>query len=397
MKFYLKKIISVCIFFSATISAFAQQKVVHAEDAVGKISGDLTEVYFKRIDAIKNIDRSKATSLKKCLASQLKIFYSHPLFNPPKGFNARTAFGITKDPFAKNILFPACSFDFGFYYLDIDNKTGGIKVSLDGTSIGIATNDENHFFRQVGNFWEDCSNVNFPLFFEQPPITDSTADYIELDFRNYGYAAVAPDKPFRIIKRNDKPLFVPLSRKEFMQYLIAQKKYEIREDEKTIPDLQKSIKESQGTLKNPPAYLTEDVKKALADGVSTIQKNIDGIKEGIRNKQQKIQEYESRITSMSAEEGASPVRLDENKKTTGFDQLQKLVPAGRMEGVGLYKINPDYYDRSPRAPGAQLIFVYYDIPNLSAFEKTAFNYLEKKTLDIFNQIDYHQLKESMKQ
>jgi hypothetical protein len=99
---------------------------------------------------------------------------------------------------------------------------------------------------------------------------------------------------------------------------------------------------------------------------------------------------------MTLAESASAARIDEDKRITGFDQSERLVSAGRMEGVGLYKINPDYYDRSPGAPAAQLIFVYYEIPNLSVFEKTTFNYLEKKTMDIFNHIDYHQLKESMR-
>jgi len=396
MKSYVKKIINVCIFLSGTIAVLGQQNTIHAEDAVGNVSGNQTENYFKTIDRIKNIDRTKAASLKKCLASQLKIFYSDPLLNPPKGFKAVTSFGILEDPFAKNILFPECSFHFEFHYLDKNDQTGVIKVSMDGTSIGMETNAENHFFRQVGNFWEGCSKANFPLFFEHLPITDSTADYIELDFKKYGFAAIAPKKPFRIIKRNDKPLFAPLSRKEFLQFLIAQKKYQIREDEKSIPDLQKNIKQSQETLKNPPPYLTEDIKKALSDGMVSIQKNINEVKEKIRDEQQKIKEYESMIGMMSVEEAASPARLDENKSTPDFDDSKRLVPFGRTEGVGLYKINPNYYDRSPAAPGAQLIFVYYDIPNLSTYEKTDFNYLEKKTMNIFNQINYHQLKESMK-
>ncbi|MGN6193333.1 MAG: hypothetical protein ACTHOB_00230 [Ginsengibacter sp.] len=396
MKIYFKSVIIVCIFFSVTVPAIGQQYAGYAENATGKVSGNETVNIFKRIDAIKNIDKTKAASLKKCLASQLKIFYSDPLLNPPVGFNAKISFGISNDPFAKNILFPACSFEFDFYYLDIDKKTGSTKASMDGTLIGMETNAEDHFFRQVGNFWEDCSHADFPLFFEQPPISDSTADYIELNFKNYGYPAIAPDKPFRIIKRNDKPLFVRLTRKEFVQFLIAQKKYEIKEDEKTIPDLQKNIKQSQETLKDPPSYLTEDFKKALADGVSKIQKAIDQTKEEISNKQNKIKEYESVIRSMSAAEAVSPARLDENKKTSDFDDLKRLVDTGRMEGIGLYKINPNYYDRSAAAPGAQLVIVYYHLPNLSVFEKTSFNYLEQKTMDIFNHINYHQLKESMK-
>lgn len=396
MKSHLKKIINAAIFILAAISVSAQQKVVYSEDAIGKITGIETGNIFKQIDAVKNIDRMKAASLKKCLASQLKIFYAHPLLNPPKGFNVSTGFGISKDPFAKSILFPSCSFAFNFYYLNKDIKTGETKISMDGTLVGLETNAEDHFFRQVGNFWEECSNTNFPLFFEQPPISDSTADYIELNFKKYGYAAIAPDKPFRIVKRNDRPLFVPLNRGEFLQFLIAMKKYQIREDEKKISEIQKEIKETQQTLKTPGSYMTEDVLKALAVGVTNMEKNIAEDKEGIKKEQEKIKEYQSVINAMSPQEANSPARLDENKKTVDFDPLTRMVPAGRMEGVGLYKINPDYYDRSPGASGAQLIFVYYQIPNLSAFEKTNLNYLEKNTITIFNEINYHQLKESMK-
>ena len=92
---------------------------------------------------------------------------------------------------------------------------------MDGTSLEIETNTISHFFEKVGNFWEDCSKAKVPEFFEQPPISGSTADYIELDFIKYGYPAIAPNRSFRIIKRNSRPLFIPLSRKEFVEFLIA--------------------------------------------------------------------------------------------------------------------------------------------------------------------------------
>jgi len=376
--------------------AIAQHTIVYAEDAAGKISGNEAGIYFKRIDAVKNLNKAKAASLKKCLAAQLKIFYSDPLFNPPKGFTAQTSFGIDTDPFTKVISFPPCRFHFDFYYLDNDDKTGGVKTSMDGTSVGMETNAVEHFFRQVGNFWKDCSDAKFPLFFEQLPVTDSTSDYIEMDFKKYGYAHIAPNKPFRIIKRNDKPLFIPLSRKEFLQFLIAQKKFQISEYEKTIADLQKNVKETEETLKNPPSYLNESTKKALADGDVLAQKNITKTQNEIKSFQAKIQEYESVINAMSPQEAVSPARIDENKTVPDFYDLKRLVPAGKMEGVGLYKVNPDYYDNSATAPGAQVIFVYYNLPNLSVFEKTQFNYLEKKTMDIFNHLDYHALKMSMR-
>jgi len=396
MDFYVKKIIYCQIFLTCSIPGLAQNKTVHAENAVGKISGNESASIYKKIDAVNNIDKTKAASLKRNLTAQLKVFYSDPLFNPPKGFDAKTGFSISTDPFKKNVAFPSCAFTFNFHYLDLDSKSGNVKTSMDGTLVGIETNAEDHFFRQVGNFWEPCSNANFPLFFEQLPVTDSTADYIELNFRNYGYAAISPNKPFRIIKRNEKPLFVALSRKEFVQFLIAQKKYEIKEDEKTIASLQKEIKESGKTLKDPSPYLTETIKKTIADGIKTTEKQISDNQDAIKQNEQKIKKYESMIKAMSVAESESPARIDENKRIPDSDQLERLVNTGRMEGVGLYKINPDYYDRSPGASAAQLIFVYYEIPNLSVFEKTNFNYLEQKTMDIFNGINYRQLKETMR-
>lgn len=390
------KIITVSLFFLFATQAFSQYKTIYAENAVGKVQGNETSYIFKRIDEVKNIDKTKAASLKKSLAEQLKIFYTHPFLNPPKGFNIQTSFFISKEPFVKTVLFPSCGFSFDCYYLEKVGGTGNVKVSMDGTLLGMETNAEDHFFRQVGNFWKDCSDAKFPLFFEQPPISDSTADYIELNFKNYGFPAIAPNRPYRIIKRNDRPLFVPLTRKEFLQFLIAHTKYQIKEDEKTIAELEKNLKQSQETVKNPPSYLTPEILKTLKDGVAIMQKQINSQKEEISNEQEKIKEYGNLINGMTTKESASPARIDYNKKIDDFDQLKRLVALGRMEGVGLFKINPNYYDRSAGSSGAQLIFVYYKLPNLSIFEKTEFNYLEQKTMAIFNQLDYHQLKESMK-
>jgi len=389
-----QKYIAVVLLFCLNISqALSQSKIKHAEDAIGKIKNSSPEIFFKRVDAVKNMNHAKATSLKKTLAKELNILFSQPVFNPPKGFVVKTGFGINNDPSQKNVLIPECDFAFNFYYL-LQDGSGGIKESMDGTALGIETNTISHFFEQVGNFWEDCSNAKVPEFFEQPPISDSTADYIELDFSKYGYPAIAPNRPFRIIKRNPRPLFVPLTRREFVEFLIAKRKYEISEDEKEIAYNIKSLKEPEETLKNPPSYLTQETIAALKAGMQNIQKANETLKHQIADKAEKIREFQNLASSMSSTDAASPARLDYNKGKA-LDAIEGLVRVGRMEGAGLYKINPGYYDTSPAAPAAQLIFVYYQIPNLSIFEKTSYNYLEQKTINLFNQLDYHKLKESM--
>lgn len=389
-----QKHIAIVLFFSLSIcQALSQSKIKHAEDAIGKVKNSSPEIFFKRVDGVKNISHAKAASLKKTLGQELNILFSQLVFNPPRGFVVTTAFGINNDPRQKNVLIPECDFAFNFYYL-LEDGTGGIKESMDGTSFGIETNTISHFFQKVGNFWEDCSKAEVPEFFEQPPIADSTEDYIELNFSKYGYPAIAPNRPFRIIKRNARPLFIPLTRKEFLEFLIAKRKYEIRECEKEIAYNIKSLKEPEETLKNPPSYLTQETLDALKTGMQNIKKANETLEQEIADKAGKIREFQNMVTSMSSTDAGSPARLDYNRGKT-LDAIEGLVKVGRMEGVGLYRINPDYYDTSPAAPAAQLIFVYYKIPNLSIFEKTSYNYLEQKTINLFNQLDYHKLKESM--
>jgi len=60
----------------------------------------------------------------------------------------------------------------------------------------------------------------------------------------------------------------------------------------------------------------------------------------------------------------------------------------------LVKINPSFYNHSPGAPVAQMIVMYDAIPMLQYRKQP--NYLEQAMLDIFQRIDYHALKESMK-
>lgn len=71
--------------------------------------------------------------------------------------------------------------------------------------------------------------------------------------------------------------------------------------------------------------------------------------------------------------------------------LDRLVPAGRREGTAFVKVNPEYYNYTSGAPAAQMLVMYYVIPDVGY--KT--DYLQQATLDVFNHIDYHALKMSM--
>lgn len=381
----------VCVFVGNAKISSAQNSIQYLENATGKRSGYTEADIAKKIDGIKTLDKSKAASLKRSLNEQMKIFYSHPLFNPPVGFSPGTSFGISVDPFLKKISILPCALTFHLRYLIKDKKTGEMKQMIGGATIGVETNAENHFFRQVGNFWEHCSKLGLPLFFEEPPIVKTTADYMELDFKKYGYAAIAPTEPFRIVTRKDKALFIPLTRREFMQFVIAEKKFQAKDLEKSITDTEKNIRGNEATIKDPGPYMTAEVLKVMKEGIVNSKKHIEDTKLKLVSYQNKIKEYESLMQNMTPEEASSPARIDYEIIVRDFDRMKRLVPVGIRKGIGLFKINPDYYDRNPGAPGAQSIFVYTKWSNLTSRD----NYLIKKVIKIYNELDYAALKATL--
>jgi hypothetical protein len=272
-------------------------------------------------------------------------------------------------------------------YLINDSRYAGIKESLDGADLYLYLNDFD-LFSQMGNYWKACSDMKFPLFFEELPLTDSTNNYIEFQYKG---------DPVRIVMAGSKPLFVPLTRKEFVQFLAARGKLRIKDEEASIADLQKNKKQTQENLAHPVYPLSDDIKKALTDGIGVTDKQIMQTREGIKSVETQISRYQQYLNAMTPAEAAAPVRLDYSKdgdNIGGMGGLDQLVPVGRKEGQLLVKINPSFYDHSSGAPAAQMMVMYYAIPMLQYRKQP--DYLEQAMLDIFSHIDYHALKMSMR-
>lgn len=380
--FLLLWLLCVCFITRAQVNL-----ITHAEDVVGKVNTS-TDWMFKRVSAVKGISRTKAVSLNKSLGAQVACFFKTPQLNPPKGFSTVVFLSIDPPASPEEAAAPPARIRVNMYYMNRYTKTGVVKVSMDGTGLVFMTNGIRSFLSQQGNFWEDCNKMKIPLFFEQLPITDSTADYIEL---NFSLAGNNPGEPIRIIKRNNKPLFIPYTRKEFLQYLVARENYRINETRQTIKDERQRIEEAK---KNASSPANQSIKSTLENAVKIMEKQIADMNADIGVKQTRLAHFREIMDGLSPAEAAAGVRLDERKKSEELYGPEQIVPAGRHEGTALYKINPDYFDRSPGASGAQLIIVYYDIPHTSAFA-TDPDYLQRKTVEVFNQLDYHALKESM--
>jgi hypothetical protein len=361
-------------------------KTVYAEDAIGKADSSVAFI-GKKLDALKGLSKPTIASLKKSLYGQAKAFYRMPQLTPPKGFSART-FLTTSYPDGDKRRIPNTALEMENRYLIVDPKTGGVKESDGGVLLAFETNSIEHFCHQQGSYAHDCAELDIPDFFEEIPVTDSTADYIEINYRYYKHPHSVPPNPIRIIRRNDKPVFVPFSRKNFVGYLLAKSTHNVKVWKDIIKDEEKNIQEANKNIANP---VFSQARDALAASVKTMQGQVADAREKVKKFEAETQRFRDLLHTMPPAEANAPARVTDKGE---FGSFESLVPLGRQEGDALYKVNPDYFDASPNAPGAQVIIVYYRWEILGAYVQDP-NYLQQKIIDIFHQLDYHQLKESM--
>lgn len=396
-KFWIKSFLLTTLLLSGIFSLAQVNRFENEWNLPGElIKYTPSSKYFQNL---KGISVTKQASLKRTINLVLTELYKMQQLNPPMGFNANPFMIVPRwvdqqksEPLAKLLYY--------FRVLTKDNRTGQVKRSMDGTDFHLDINGLYNLFDRVGNFWEDCDELHLPNFFEEVPITDSTADYLEINFKYYGYPYVSnnvKNTSIRIVLANHTPPLIPLSRKEFLQFLIAKKESEIKEEQKRAKELPTQIAESKkvlsGLLSDPSLKNDPSLKKQIDQ---TIKANEDAVaqeQQRLKHLQEKLERCRQTMKAMSPQEAAAPARLDSSKQGEEFVNLEQLVPVGRKEGVLLERINPKYYDKSINAPAAQSITLYYTWPEVGFTQNP--DPLQQTTIDIFNHLDYHRLKESM--
>lgn len=376
MDIFCKKLFFSAYLFLWSMVATAQPGTEHAEHTQGTLQKYQQSLKFIR--SFKYLPDAKAISLANTVDKIIDIVCQSSQLNPPVGFDAEVDVAASDLEFKKKRpqLYVYCY----LRYLIKDNN-GQVKKSMDGADLNVWINRYDAF-SQAGNYWKECSELKLPLFFEEIPLSDSTDDYISFKFAGHD---------IRMVLANNKPFFVPLTRKEFVQFLIARGGQALQDDQEALETSRKSkatIPKLTETENESDKAYSASALKSIDDGIGQWQKNIEQQKIEIRNCQ-------SFLNAMTAQEAAAPARMDYNKKSNSqqFGALEQLVPVGRREGVMLTKINPDYYNKSAQAPVAQMIMVYYGWPTVGFAQDP--DYLQQKTIDIFHQLDYHALKESM--
>ena len=372
-----KMCLVICVVFCSFIGT-GQVIIEHAEHMQGTLRKDQQALKF--IHSFRVLPETKAASLANTANKIMEVVCQTSQLNPPIGFDAEVNVAASdlglkqKEPHLNVLCY--------LRYLIKDPHTGQIKKSMDGTDLTLNINCFD-LFHQAGNYWEACNELKLPLFFEQLPLSDSTNDYIAFKYKG---------DEIRIVLANNKPFFVPLTRKEFVQFLIARGAQALKIDREAL----ESARKSKVTITKLMATESEKDKAYAASALKTADYDVEQWQKNIQQQEKENEACQSLLNSMTPQQAAAPARMDYNKTSNSqqFGGLAQLVPVGRREGVMLTKINPTYYSKSSDAPVAQMIAIYYAWPKIG-FAKDP-DYLQQKTIDIFNQLDYHQLKESMK-
>ena|GEM_PF-735072 len=362
-------------------------KVKKAEVAAAP---NITEIVSNKDNAIEGLSKIQDKALKHEIAAQLAIFFKLPQTQPSQGFI--TKIGITGEAptHLNGLVIPKAEVGIGMSYLEKD-QAGQVKnVEISGDAIHIHINAIKELITPFAN---DFDKLKLPEFFETISFRDSTEDYLEMgwNLKNDPYAP--QNHPVRIIKRNNKPLFIPLTRREFLQYVIAKKTREIKDQKEEIERQQKDLADNKKSLTDP-SY--EAAKKIISESLPGLEKNIAKDQDLLRSLENDLSHYQEILNSMPANEAQSPTRIDNKIQTGKFDLLTMLVPLEKHNGVALYKINPNYFDKSPGAPVTQLMSISYFVLPPYLASGPGVDHLHKSTIDMYDQLDYHALKESMK-
>ena len=365
-----------------------QEKAATAPGSIDKVTN--VDRFNKLLFSTKGISTTQAQSLKKSFQRQEELLLKPSPLNPPTGFNVHFVLSNPEAPgLFDNLKMPKSDIMLMLNYLFRNKKTGIINANaMSSADVTIRTNGLEKYFDD-GVYAQECDKLKFPVFFEKPEIVDSTADYLETGFTSNNKYDVS-NNPVRYIRRNNKPLWIPLTRKDFVQFLIAHFKNEMPQNKKVMSTQEENLAASKKMLSNPD---NQNDTKEINYTIDVLEKNIQTSKLNLRKSQEALDECKNLLNTMSREEASAPAYFATDKRNIQ-DLLNpgSMLTYGKNNGFLLYKINPDYYDKSPGASSVQLLTVSY-----SCYEEDTFgvDYLYKAAVDIFYQLDYHGLKESM--
>ena len=248
--------------------------------------------------------------------------------------------------------------DFGLPEFNIDPSTHNIKAASEAfADLDIEINS----FRQLyeDTYSTDIANSNYacPIFFFRynQQLKDSTHDYIEYEMKNGG-------PPLRIIT-NGKPVFVPLTQDQYLNF-------QIQYNKKNADDATYS-------------YVHDSVTIAAIPEKKTI---LNADRELIHTWQQRMIKHRQRLNSLNTDEKkqAAYIVWGAAGNTSDIEELSVKDDSNAQE---LWTINPDYFSKKLPYTAVQIIVVKPEYQ-----PQMASDFIKTRVMNIYSGIDYKSLK-----
>ena len=346
----------------------AEAQSANPEDLIGKTTGGPVNGAFNNNRGVLKVPA--LGSVNKDLSVLFNLVNQTPFMNPQRGFE--THLSQSSDPPNRFTGTVRTSADLNFLFFEYytDKRTGKTKRTGEfDANIEIMTNSIEGICRKLSVYTHDCDELKFPIFFNEIPVKARTADYTEIEMDRH---------PFRIFAHRGKPLFAPMTRKEYLSFHLAFNQKRENDYAESLKDQQKIIQDDQVQIKNKNT--TAEIKKVLEGVIRQMQDvNIPQINEKLQEYNQKAEDFRHRIAAMSPEESKAPAFIGE-----GY--MSDLKAYGSTTGKPLFKINPDYWNKSLPEYATQLVVItYWDNELLTV------RFLQQRVREIFGQIDFHKV------
>lgn len=196
------------------------------------------------------------------------------------------------------------------------------------------------------------------------------------------------NKNTKVIKNPNRPVIVPLTKKEYLSFLIKKMSESLENSKDNLEEIKQDLQNEKKQLNDPKTI--PELKKVLPQMIEINKKGIKQMTTGLSELEKMINQFHKEINM----EPTSPAYIKKDPQSVPGDAngnfYYPLTTKEDMNSKLLYRINPAYYDPALPKTAIQLIILDYHYSNFCPlFERNALN-------KWFQQINTQQLESLIK-